>query len=63
MLIAVHSSLTIMRQQRIDIVYNPNGERAENGWPGARSITLTRPEALELMAKLDAALSEDVGPE
>ena len=52
-----------MRQQRIDIVYNPNGARAEAGWPGARSITLTRPEALELMAKLDAALSEDVEPE
>lgn len=58
MTIAVHLSLAADGKQRIDVVYNIHGARAENGWPGARSITLTRPEALELMAKLNDALQE-----
>lgn len=55
---AVHSSLTATRELRVDVVYSPHGTRAEPGWPGARSITLTQAEALELLRKLDRALAE-----
>lgn len=57
MLIAVHSSRTASGETRVDIVYSPHGTRAEPGWPGSRSITLTRAEALDLRKQLDFALS------
>lgn len=57
MVIVVHSSRTATGDTRVDVVYSPHGTRAEPGWPGARSITLTRAEALELRRQLDVALS------
>lgn len=58
MAIAVHSFITAAHELRVAIVYNPFSGPAENGWPGARTVTLTEADARELKAQLDRALAE-----